>query len=261
MHTKMSVSSILIMKNVFWNLPVLAASILLTSCASKSTPELPKAALPASYHSFNPPKGDPRTDRDWRRYGPGSIIRTPAQTQYVNASVVIGPKQVGDMVDSSNWTPIEMRRGSEEQKVLTEAAASYTYQELVSAGISLETLKELQFTYEFGKTYDVQIPERDFFQTLVQNKQVIDKPLAYLLKTNQAHIIQGVLVTDSLTVTAKDSRNRKVDFHVKLTEEQKANLTSEKTSVKESELTFAEPRFAAYLAANSKALRDHGIVK
>jgi hypothetical protein len=208
------------MKDIFWKFSATASIIFLASCATETPGDLPKEALPVSYHAYNPPKGDPQTNRDWRRYGPGSIIRTPSQTQYVNASVVIGSSEVENQADPQNWTPITMRKGSVEQKVLTEAAAKYTYNELASAGVSLEALKELKFTYEFGKTWEVQIPEQNFFQLLQAQKSVVDKPLNYLLKNNQAHIIQGVLVTNSLTATAKDSNNKIVDFKTALTGEQ-----------------------------------------
>ena len=85
--------------------------------------------------NFDPPKGDPSTERDWLMYGPGAIIRHPTQSLYTNASEVIGDEAVKENSLSANWTPIQLKQGSEESKVLSEAAAQFTYQELVSAGL------------------------------------------------------------------------------------------------------------------------------
>lgn len=234
-----------------------ALSGLLVSCASKPTPP----PIARGYLNFDPPKGDPSTERDWRKYGPGSIIRHPAQSLYINASEVIGDEGVKANAVSTSWTPIQLKRGSEERKVLVDAAAQYTYQTLVSSGLSAESVKELKFSYEFGNAYEAQIGEGSLLKTLSTQKAVIDKPLAYLLKKNQAHVIQGVLIVESMTVTAKDSKDRKIDFNVKLTEDQKASLKSESTSVTESELTFSVPRFAAYLPLLPASLRENKIIR
>ena len=69
------------------------------------------------------------------------------------------------------------------------------------------------------------------------------------------------MIVDSKKVTAKDSRDRKIDFNVKLTDDKKTSLKSAKTSITESELAFSVPRFAAYLPLTSRSLQENGIIK
>lgn len=245
--------------SLLWLQPVLG--LVLVSCASKPPRPIPEAALPPGWHSYNPPKGDPSTLRDWRRFGPGAVIRRPTDAQYLNATVIIGDNEVTNLANKANWTPLSLSNGSEEKKVLQAAALKYTQDALLSANLDAERVKKYQFSYEFGTSFSNEIPQGTFLQTLKQMGAVFDPDLRILLKSGQAHVVQGVLITEGLKVSVYDEKGGKINLDLELTEQQKAALSQESSQVSRHELAFNEARFAAYREMPAAMLKNNGIIR
>lgn len=226
---------------------LLALPFVVASC--HHTP-VTTAPLPADYIAYDPPKGNPTNRHEWNNFGPGTVLITSSQSQYSRAHHLIGEEAVAELADLSKASPLEMKRGSTEAKALREAAISFAKGSLSKAGITAELASETTSEYSWGNTWMTQMPVSELLNRVGSSTSIIqaDRAARRALRNDQYRIVQSVIFTDALTIKVRDSRGHKVKLEAALTEQQKLNLRSENATIREDEIVFNAPRFAAYCA-------------
>ena len=154
--------------------------------------------------AYNPPQGDPSSRWDWKKYGPGTIIRKDRFEYEQGASFLIGEEGVTDALSPQQAAPYNLF----DSKVISgnqlDASGGYKLQGVADIKAAVNSLNETEVEVKFGATKISQPLALGEFRKIVQDKgMTIDPKTRLNLRQGKSDIITAVVFTDSLTYTFK----------------------------------------------------------
>jgi hypothetical protein len=223
----------------------------LSGCATKNIPAGRYATLlkEQGFVAFIPPQGDPGNRQDWKKYGPGAIIRTDSQSRDYDADFLIGSKGVTAAKNPQNSSPVDFLSGKTVSGSEFDGRGGWSLDAVsqIGAVVNLANTSEVEIT--FGKSWlSSPLPMAELRQKVSAQSKSIDSDTKLNLKRGRSVVVEGAVYTDSLRFDFKSTKSSSGGASLNLSQKEVAALNAKGFKVVSGGIEINTPRFIAYRA-------------
>ncbi|MDP1588326.1 MAG: hypothetical protein Q8M07_11315 [Prosthecobacter sp.] len=184
----------------------MASTCLLFSACQQSSP-IPENEFAALLQreglvAYKPPQGNPDNSMDWRKYGPGTIIRRGTFEYEQSAAAMIGEDGVVQASASNQASDYNLFNQKSVSGFQLDASGGYNINGVSDISAALNLSRDTTMEVTFGKNYRSQPFSTDQLREMVRSKAKLISPETRMnLRQKKSDIIAYVVYTDSLKIS------------------------------------------------------------
>jgi hypothetical protein len=231
--------------------PLLLAAILLNAC-NHSAPKMTSDAYRSLIQqeglvAYTPPQGNPASVMDWKKYGPGTIIRKGRFEYEQGAAFLIGEDGVKQAMDPAQAAPYHLFENKVVSGNQLDAKGGYTLQGVGDLTAQLGLKQDTEIEVKLGNTVISQPMALGDIRNLVKtNASKIDTQTLTNLRQGKSDVITAAVFTDSLTYTFKKKSENGASTALKVANEDLGSLTAKGYSTVDGSVVIPGSTFLYY---------------